>query len=380
MNETSIEVAAYYFPNYHVDCRNEIVHDKGWTEWELVKAARPRFSGHYQPRVPLWGYEDEADPAVFARKINAAADHGIDAFLFDWYYYNDGPYLERALEEGYLHAPNNQRLKFALMWANHDWIDIHPARHDVKPAILYPGAVTRKTWERMTDFIVAHYFSHPSYWTIDGCPYFSIYEMYRFIDGLGGLAEAQRAIASFRAKTKAAGFSDLHLNAVVWGVQVLPSEKVVTNAEQMVAAVGADSVSSYVWIHHVPLGDFPTTDYATVLQEAIQNWAELSTQFSVPYYPNVTMGWDASPRTNQSGPYDNFGYPYTPSLSGNSPAAFRLALQKAKEFLAQRNPAQRVLSINAWNEWTEGSYLEPDTLNGMGYLEAIRDTFDLRAE
>src|SRR5436190_14441391 len=115
------------------------------------------------------------------------------------------------------------------MWANHDWIDIHPARHDVKPAVLYPGSITRETWERMTDYIVRCYFTHPSYWKINGCPYFSVYEMYRLIDALGGIGETQRAIASFRAKTKAAGFPDLHFNAVVWGVQVLPSEKVVTN-------------------------------------------------------------------------------------------------------------------------------------------------------
>ena len=378
MNDQNIEVAVYYFPNYHVDSRNEMVHGKGWSEWELVKAARPRFTGHYQPRIPLWGYEDEADPAVFARKIDAAAEHGIDAFLFDWYYYNDGPFLQRGLEEGYLQAANNQRLKFALMWANHDWIDIHPARHDVKPAVLYPGAITRETWERMTDYIVHRYFSHPSYWKIDGRPYFSVYEMYRLIDGLGGIGEAQRAIASFRAKTKAAGFLDLHFNAVVWGVQVLPSEKVVTNPQQMVAAAGVDSISSYVWVHHVPLKDFPTTDYASMMQAAIKNWSELASQFDVPYYPNVTMGWDASPRTYQAGPFGNFGYPYTPSIVNNTPAAFKTALQAARDFLVERAPtqqAQQVLSINAWNEWTEGSYLEPDTVTGMGYLEAIRDVF-----
>jgi hypothetical protein len=375
MNENKTRVAAYYFPNYHVDQRNEIVHGKGWNEWDLVKAARPRFPRHYQPRIPLWGYEDEADPAVFAHKIDTAADHGIDSFLFDWYYYNDGPFLQRALEEGYLHAQNNQRLKFALMWANHDWINIHPTRYGVTPPVLYPGAVTRATWERLTNFVVAHYFCHPSYLKIDDCPYFSIYEMYRLINGLGGIAETQRAIASFRAKTRNAGFADLHLNAVVWGVQVLPSETVITNPQQMVDMLGVNSVASYAWIHHVAMQSFPTTDYTIVFREAKRNWSELSAQFKVPYYPNVTMGWDSSPRTDQSGPYGNFGYPYTPSLSSNTPAAFKTALQAARDFLADRATSQRMLSINAWNEWTEGSYLEPDTVNGMGYLEAIKDVF-----
>lgn len=96
-----IQIAVYYFPNYHADPRNEAVHGRGWTEWELVRSARPRFPGHRQPKVPLWGWEDEADPRVMARKIRAASDSGIDAFLFDWYYYDDGPFLERALLEGF---------------------------------------------------------------------------------------------------------------------------------------------------------------------------------------------------------------------------------------------------------------------------------------
>ena len=66
-----IQTAVYYFPNYHADPRNEAVHGKGWTEWELMKQAHPRFEGHDQPKIPLWGYEDEADPAVMARKIDS---------------------------------------------------------------------------------------------------------------------------------------------------------------------------------------------------------------------------------------------------------------------------------------------------------------------
>ena len=62
------EVAAYYFPNYHLDKTNEKWHGPGWNEWELLKAAKPRFEGHIQPRVPMWGYEDEADPEVMAKK------------------------------------------------------------------------------------------------------------------------------------------------------------------------------------------------------------------------------------------------------------------------------------------------------------------------
>src|SRR5215467_13509196 len=97
-----VTVAAYYFPNFHVDPRNEAWHGTGWTEWELLKRAEPRFPGHIQPRTPLWGYEDESDPGVMARKIDIAATHGLNAFLFDWYWYDGRPYLQRPLETAFM--------------------------------------------------------------------------------------------------------------------------------------------------------------------------------------------------------------------------------------------------------------------------------------
>ncbi len=62
-------------------------------------------------------------------------------------------------------------------------------------------------------------------------------------------------------------------------------------------------------------------------------------------------------------------------MAGNTPEAFRAALQAIKERMDAVPSAPKILTINAWNEWTEGSYLEPDTRYGMQYLEAIRDVF-----
>ena len=67
-------IAAFYFPNWHCDPRIEALHGKGWTEWRVVQYATPRFPGHCQPKVPLWGYQDESDPEVMAQKITAARD------------------------------------------------------------------------------------------------------------------------------------------------------------------------------------------------------------------------------------------------------------------------------------------------------------------
>ncbi|MBE2238955.1 MAG: glycoside hydrolase family 99-like domain-containing protein [Caldilineaceae bacterium] len=371
-------VACYYFPNYHADPRNATTHGPGWTEWELVKRAEPRFAGHRQPRAPVWGYEDEADPAVMARKIDAAADHAIDAFIFDWYWYDDGPFLERALDEGFLGATNNARIKFALMWANHDWTDIHPAALNgvgSRARLLYPGRVSPATVDTVADYVIQRYFSHPSYWKIDDRPYFSIYDLPTFIDGLGGRVQARAALADFRAKVKDAGFVDLHLNVVLWNLGILAGEQSLPDADALAHDLGFDSVTSYVWIHHGALDRFPVTDYTVVRDRYMVYWDEAERTFTLPYYPNLTMGWDASPRTVQSDVFVNARYPFMPLIEGNTPARFREALVMIRERLDAAPAGQRILTINAWNEWTEGSYLEPDTDTHMAYLEAIKDIF-----
>ena len=369
------EVAAYYFPNFHCDPKVEQWHGKGWTEWELVKNATPRFVGHMQPKVPLWGYEDEADPVVMEKKISAAAGHGISAFIFDWYWHQEGPFLERCLDEGYLNAANNSDVKFAIMWANHDWLEIHPAtRYQPYPTRL-TGAVSERVFIEATENIIERYFTHPSYWKLDGKFYFSIYEMMSLVKGLGGLSNTKSVLEDFRAKIRARGLGELHLNAVVWGIETLPTENTLTDPDKVIEYLGIDSVTSYVWVHHITPGHFPDCPYNEIRECAKAEHARLSSQHALPYIPNVTVGWDSSPRTVQTDCFDDIGYPWFPVYTDNSPAEFEKALQDVKNFMDTEKSVFPVCTINAWNEWTEGSYLEPDTVNGFSYLAAVKKVF-----
>ncbi|MCX7817711.1 MAG: glycoside hydrolase family 99-like domain-containing protein [Kiritimatiellae bacterium] len=366
-------VAVYYFPNYHPsDARNQRLKGPGWSEWELVRAARPRFAGHRQPLVPLWGYENEADPAVMARKIDAAADHGVDVFLFDWYWYHDGPFLEKALDEGFLQATNRHRMKFALMWANHDWKDIHPHSRRRQPTTLFPGKVSPETFRRIGDICIERYFRQPNHWRIDGQPYFSFYDLTRLVESFGSVAGTRAALDDWRARAVAAGLPGLHLNAVVWGRTILPGETTPADPARLVRELGFDSVTSYVWIHHVALPKL-VTPYEEVWQGYERYWDRARAMFGVPYYPNVTMGWDSSPRTAQDEDFGNFGYPFMNTMS-TTPDAFREALRRTRQKLEALG-GPRIITVNAWNEWTEGSYLEPDTVHRLAYLEAIREVF-----
>jgi len=371
-----ITVASYYFGQYHPnDPRNEKTKGKGWSEWELIKAAKPRFSGHQQPKVPLWGYQDESDPQVMAQKIAAAAGYGIDVFIFDWYHYEDGPFLARPIDEGFLKATNNHRIKFAFMWANHDWQgNLYPYNKGDPRAVLYPGQVSPANFEKICDHVLKDYFLHPSYWKIDGKPYFSFYDLSKLLQNFGSVAATRAGLDKFRAKVKAAGLPGLHLNAVAWGQPILPGEKVPTDSAQLVRDLGFDSVTSHVWVHHVILPK-QQTDYNEVRAGYFRYWDKAEKMFNVPFFPNVSMGWDPSPRCDQSDKLDNSGYPFTNTIGNNTPENFRTALELTKQRLLARPNGTRILTINCWNEWTEGSYLEPDTVNGMKYLEAVQAVF-----
>jgi Glycosyltransferase WbsX len=371
------EIGVYYFPGYHADPRVSSWHGKDWTEWRLLCAAKPRFKGHQQPKCPLWGYEDESSPAAMKKKAEAAFRHGVNHFIFDWYHYEGKPFLNGALDDGFLKIKGGPRLKFALMWANHDWLNIQPASFAGGSPLLLSGLVDAKGFEKITAHVIERYFKSPHYWTIDGCPYFSIYDLPNLIRGLGGVARLTESLAAFRRRVERAGFPGLHLNLVHWQNTIVGSEHGLTNPVKTISRLKFDSISSYVWIHHYPEKRFvfPETDYVDVLNFNAGYWRKTSQQFQIPYFPNVTMGWDASPRCAQTDDFAHRSYPFMPTLKGNTPANFRRALVQAKAHVDSLQLPARHFSINAWNEWTEGSYLEPDEKNGFAYLEAIRDVF-----
>ncbi|WP_461031766.1 glycosyltransferase WbsX family protein [Streptomyces mayteni] len=376
MSEREVTIAAYYFPNFHVDQRNEKWHGEGWTEWELVKHATPRFEGHWQPRVPLHGYEDEADSAVMERKMAMATGHGVDAFIFDWYWYSGRPYLERPLETAFMPNATAHDMKFAVMWANHDWTNIHPWKTPARAPLLESGSVDAAQFEAATDYLLARYFSHPGYLRLDGRPYLSLYDLPTLLEGLGGINRTKAALDGLRRRATRAGYRGIHLNAISRDQPVLPQDGIALNEATVVSRLGLDSVTSYVWAHHHPMPTLPTP-YADVLARAEQGWERLAARFDQPYFPNVTVGWDPSPRTVQSDRYNpGLGYPHTNVLSECTPEHFGRALEMARAFV-ERTGAP-LLTLNAWNEWTEGTYLEPDTVHGYGHLEQIRRVFGTR--
>jgi len=146
----------------------------------------------------------------------------------------------------------------------------------------------------------------------------------------------------------------------------------------MVRALGVGSLTSYYRLHHAYPDQFPTTDYAKLAVKSAAVWEQIRRELPVPYFPNVSMGWDSPPRLEQNVEFKSGRHPYTPVIPGNTPKQFLKALERARDFIGETKRRPQAVTLNAWNEWTEGRYPEPDTVSGMGYLEAVRAVFPPR--
>jgi hypothetical protein len=367
------DVAAYIWPAYTGDePRTRIFWPQGMGEWESVRSATRKLEGHSWPRKPLWGYQNEADPYVMEGQIAAAADHGVNVFIYDWYWYDRRPFLENCLNDGYLRARNSSRVKFYLMWANHDANYTWDKRNSHSPdTVVWSGAVDRREFETIGHRITERYFAHPNYYRIEGKPVFMIYDLANLMRGLGGAEATKDAFDWLRARAVNAGLPGIHLQLTVWretsfSLSGVDGGRTVATAE-ITELLGFDSMTHYQFCHFADMD----RDYGEILEDVEKEWRRLDKGFAIPYFPHISVGWDNNPRFAGFRPG---------VVKGNTPEAVAKGLAMAKAY-ADAHPGQAPLvTINSWNEWTETSYLQPDDLNGYGYLEAVRSVFGASPE
>lgn len=355
-------VAAYIWPSCHDDpLGREKLWPDGIGEWEVIKKGDPRFEGHYQPRQPLWGYELDNDPKVVEKWIDVATDHGVNVFVYDWYWYEGGPYLEGALNDGFLKASNNEKMQFYIMWANHDvkynYWNVH--RYKDNTDILWNAKVDWENYKIIVDRVIKQYFTRPNYFKINGEPVFSIFSIGKLLESFNNSAEdARKALDYFREEVKKAGFPGLHIQWNQGGGSVM-SEEAAARFAGNVKTMGFNSVAMY------NMGG-THEDYIVYGSNSIKIREQMDTILDVPVFPCVSIGWDDTPRFPAKGMKDVVHY-------HNTPQSFAALLARAKKY-ADNHPEQpKLITINAWNEWVEGSYLLPDMLNGFGYLEAVKE-------
>lgn len=356
----NIAIGAYVYPGWHACAERDSKFVPGWSEWDLVLNAPPRFPGHNQPRLPLEGTYDDSVSSTARKQVELAVKYGVDFFVYGFFWSRGKRVFEAALDQGFLGIYGGGDFPFSLMWANRMPRGVLPVKHKSTNRID-PGRLVYTDpddFVELIKFLEERYFSRPNYFRVNGMPMFSIFDSTFFLRQLGeGLASL--AIHKARDYIIKKGYPGLYL------IAINPAPATISNFRK----TGFNSISHYVWLPDWK-GKYKQ-DYGKLIEIRSSEWKGFADKSGLTYFPSVSPGWDATPRASIKGYHKPERYPWWPVVVNEDPKLFANFLGRALSFTKKFNNLQ-LSFIASWNEWSEGHYLEPDKRFGTAWLEAVR--------
>jgi lipopolysaccharide biosynthesis protein len=358
------KVLAFFLPQFHRIPENDAWWGEGFTEWTNVRKAKPLFAGHYQPRVPAdHRYYDLLDPAVHDWQAALARRYGVYGFCYYHYWFSGRRLLQKPFE--LLLERGKPDLPFCLAWANEPWTR---AWDGGEHHVLMPQSYGDEAdWRRHFEYLLRA-FHDPRYIRVDGKPMFLIYRS-ASIDVCAPMLKLWRELA------QQAGLAGLHIVGMLTGFDRDPRPEIFDAFAEFEPMYTIRHGMPYwlrkrdKWIRRVasalwrasgrtsrPLNSH---DYASL-------WRVITARGLPPRtYPGAFVDWDNSPRR---------GLERSLILRNFDERAFASGAH-AQLRKAQRAGAEFVF-VNAWNEWAEGAYLEPDAGRGLFFLEALSEAIE----
>ena len=378
--ENLVKLVALYFPQLHPIAENDAWWGKGFTDWVNVKKAKPLFKGHFQPRVPLDDrYYDQSQLDTLKWQIELAKKYGIHGFCH-YHYWFDGKQL--------LETPTNMMLAskdldfpFCLAWANETWSRRWDGQdhHILQEQTHRPD---KAIWRAHFDYLFLAW-SDPRSIKIDGKPVFLIYRPHR-IDSIGDMFTYWRELAAER------GLPGLFFVAMKQYEYPVPevlkhfdasmhfqpfealyspdydsdSHKPVVNtgsAMRVLRRLPEPLKKLLRPIRNLRITTLPISlyDYEKVWKQILK----VERDAGLPTFPGAFVDWDNTARYGKRARL----------FRGASPERFAFWFRQLVQITSQRPAPERFIFLNAWNEWAEGTYLEPDTRHGYRYLEAVKE-------
>lgn len=344
-------VLPFYLPQFHAFPENDAWWGAGFTEWSNVAAARPMFPGHRQPNLPgELGFYDLRTPGVRGRQYALARAAGIEGFMYYYYWFAGKRLMDLPVEE--LVASDDPH-PFCLMWANENWTRTWDGGDT---DVLIAQDYDRVPAEQFIDD-VRHLITDPRYVRVEGRPVLAVYKVAQIPDYRRVLEHWRRRAADF-------GLPGLELVTVDVGASL-------QGIEGDPRAAGFDGAlefpphnHSWVLADRSRLRLDPAFSGDVMRYDALAEEAELGLLEGVEpgRYPGVLVNFDNTAR-RQYGPH---------LWVGANPYTFRRWLRSAVVALQGRPAEQRVVVVNAWNEWAEAAILEPTQRFGRSYLQAVR--------
>lgn len=322
---TDYRIGSYYFP--------------GWgdpTRWEPIDRVAPI-------RRPVLGWYDEALPEVADWQIKWALEHGVSFFLVDWYWSQGNRHLEHWLHDAFFQSRYHDQFEWAIMWANHNAPDTHSV----------------EDWRAVTAYWIEHYLHRDDYLRIDGKPAVFIWAPSNIRRDVGGSEQAAALYAMSQEMAREAGLPGIYFVSM--------------NAQGRAAFAqlreeGYQAATSYHgWFGAPQVADDPRYfPFSLVVDQSPAGWAQWRAEAEaggLRYLPIADSGWDARPWHGND----------TLVIHDRTVDEFERLLRAAKTYLDEQD--EKLLILGPWNEWGEGSYLEPCLEYGFGMLQAIRRVF-----
>jgi len=363
-DERPARLIGFYMPQFHPIPENDAWWGPGFTEWTNVSKARPLFPGHEQPNIPTdLGYYDLRIPEVREQQAALAKKYGLEGFCYWHYWFNGKLLLEKPFQE--VLASGKPDFPFCLAWANEPW----SRRWTGEPTEIlqdqtYGGAADGR---RHFDYLLPA-FQDKRAIKINGKPVFLIYKA-------NLIPNIRNMLAEWRELAQKHGLPGVYLMSIEttgtygrdprsWGF-----DAAVEFQPHWFKCVRISSKLAGIWrrterkiMNRLRPGTFGGLKYGLRVWDYRKLWPHLLTTQGkdYPFYPGIFPRWDNTPRSGKDGLV----------ISNSSPQEYGRWLQAVIERLGTRPREHRIVFINAWNEWAEGNYLEPDQKFGRAYLEA----------
>ncbi|MDU8459091.1 MULTISPECIES: glycoside hydrolase family 99-like domain-containing protein [Pseudomonas syringae group] len=341
---------SFYLPQFHPVPENDLWWGKGFTEWTNVSKARPNFIGHYQPRIPAdHGYYDLRLLEVMQAQADLAQRYGVHGFCFYYYWFDGKRLLERPVEQ--LLLSKKPDIPFCLCWANENWTRRWDGQeHEV----LMAQAHTNED-DVAVIYDLIRFFKDDRYIKIDGRPLILIYRATLFPD-------FAKTAMTWRKVCREQGLGEIYI------AMVESFELVQSNTHP--SALGCDAAVEFPpqGLAEVkqPTGEIINPEFAG----HVADYRDLAVRYATRPAPGYTRfkgvmpGWDNTARR----PHTSFCF------ENATPGAFQAWLEESIADTKEQNFGdERLVFVNAWNEWAEGAYLEPDRRFGHTYLEAVKN-------
>lgn len=343
MASGNIEAIAFYLPQFHPIPENDAIYGKGFTEWDNVQNASPLFEGHAQPNRPhpVFGYYDLTDEKFLRLQHEMAYENMVKNFCYYYYNFSGKRLLEKPLDL----INNNRSIKnrFCLCWAHGSWYNNRTNIRDIFIQQQYTPDNARNLFHDLLQ-----YFENERYITIDGKPLFCV-----FAPENNPLMSTYTEI--WREEAHKHGFSGIWIAGVLAFVDIHP------------ATLGLDSMIEFAphWHNEALIAHNPNGpriyDYNQTLRIMLGT--------NIPNYlmnRGVFPGWDNTPRRGKNGIV----------FINNNVDVYATYLEGMIEYTREYLPGNmQYIFINAWNEWGETCYLEPDMRNGFSYLQVTKNVF-----